>query len=92
MLSYAKSQTVDFFILYAENIVPVYTGSSNDYGAKYREKLQMIKCLKSTYNHPIIIFSAFLMPEDVQNELKSAGADLVSVGGLSLRMNLERLY
>ena len=40
----------------------------------------MIKCLKSRYSRPIIIFSALLIPEDVQKELKSAGADRVSVG------------
>ena len=40
----------------------------------------MIKYLKSRYNRPIIIFSAFLIPEDVQKELESAGANRVSVG------------
>jgi hypothetical protein len=80
LLSYAKSNAVDILILFLENIVPVYSGGSNDYGAKYREILQMIKCLKSRYQRPIIIFSAFLIPENVQKELESAGADRVSVG------------
>jgi hypothetical protein len=80
LLSYAKSNAVDIFILFLENIVPVYSGDSNDYGAMHSEKLQMIKCLKSRYQKPIIIFSAFLIPEDVQKELESAGADRVSVG------------
>ena len=80
LLSYAKFNAVDIFILFLENIVPIYSGGSNDYGAKHREILQMIKCLKSRYKRPVIIFSAFLMPEDVQKELESAGADRVSVG------------
>ena len=80
LLSYAKSLAVDLFILFLENIVPIYSGGSNDYGAMHSEKLQMIKCLKSRYQRPIIIFSAFLIPEDVQKELESAGADRVSVG------------
>ena len=80
LLSYANSNAVDLFILFLENIVPVYSESSNDYGAKHRENLQMIKCLKSRYQRPIIIFSAFMIPEDVQKELKSAGADRVIVG------------
>ena len=80
LLSYAKSQPVDIFILFIENVIPVYTGHSNDYEAKHREILQMIKYLKSRYQKPIIIFSAFLIPEEVQKELKSAGADRVSVG------------
>ena len=80
LLSYAKSNAVDIFILFIENVIPVYTGHSNDYGAKHSEILQMIKCLKSRYKRPIIIFSAFLIPEDVQKELESAGADRVSVG------------
>ena len=42
--------------------------------------LQMIECLKRRYKRPIIVFSAFMIPEDVQNELKGAGADRVSVG------------
>ena len=80
LLSYAKSNAVDIFILFIENVIPVYTGHINDYGAKHREILQMIRCLKSRYQRPIIIFSAFLIPEDVQKELESAGADRVSVG------------
>ena len=80
LLSYAKSNAVDIFILFIENVIPVYTGHVDDYGAKHREILQMIKFLKSRYQKPIIIFSAFLIPEDVQKELKSAGADRVSVG------------
>ena len=40
----------------------------------------MIKYLKSRYNRPIIIFSAFVIPENVQNKLESAGADRLSVG------------
>ena len=80
LLSYAKSNAVDIFILFLENIVPVYSGGSNDYGAMHSEKLQMVKCLKSRYKRPIIVFSAFMMPEDVQKELKDAGADRVSVG------------
>jgi hypothetical protein len=80
LLSYAKSHAVDIFILFLENIVPVYSVDSNDYGAMHSEKLQMIRCLKSMYQKPIIIFSAFLIPEEVQKELKSAGADRVSVG------------
>ena len=80
LLSYAKSNAVDIFILFLENIVPVYSGDSNDYEAKHREILQIIKCLKSRYKRPVIIFSAFLIPEEVQKELESAGADRVSVG------------
>ena len=80
LLSYAKSHTVDLFVLFLENIVPVYSEGSNDYGAMHSEKLQMIKCLKRRYKRPIIIFLSFVISEDVQNELKSAGADLVSVG------------
>ena len=80
LLSYAKSLAVDLFILFLENIVPIYSGGSNDYGAMHSEKLQMIKCLKRRYQRPIIIFSAFLIPKDVQKELKDAGADRVSVG------------
>jgi hypothetical protein len=80
LLSYAKSQAVDIFILFIENGIPVYSGHSNAYEAKHRETVQMIKCLKSRHQRPGIIFSAFLIPEDAQNELKSAGADLVSVG------------
>jgi len=80
LLSYAKFNAVDIFILFLENIVPIYSGGSNDYGAMHSEKLQMIKCLKRRYQRPIIIFSAFLIPKDVQKELKDAGADRVSVG------------
>jgi len=79
-LSYAKPHTVDPFDLFLENIVPVYSEGSNDYGAMHSEKLQVMKCLKRWYKRPIIIFSSFMIPEDVQIELKSAGADLVSVG------------
>ena len=79
LLSYAKSNAVGIFILFIENVIPVYTGHSNDYGAKHKEILQMIKCLKSRYQRPIIVFSAFLIPEDVQKELEGAGADRVSV-------------
>ena len=79
-LSYAKSQPVDLFILFLENIVHVYSGDSNDYGAMHSEKLQMVRFLKCRYQKPIIIFSAFLIPEDVQKELESAGADRISVG------------
>jgi hypothetical protein len=42
LLSYAKSNSVDIFILFIENVIPVYTGHVNDYGAKQRENLQMI--------------------------------------------------
>jgi hypothetical protein len=80
LLSYVKSNAVVLFILFLENIVPVYSRDSNDYGAMHSEKLQMIKCLKRRYQKPIIIFSAFLIPEDVQKELKDTGADRVSVG------------
>ena len=80
LLSYAKSNAVDIFILFLENIVPVYSGDSNDYGAMHSEKLQMVRFLKCRYQKPIIIFSAFLIPEDVQKELESAGADRISVG------------
>ena len=80
LLSYAKSLAVDLFILFIENIIQVYTEHSKDYGEKHREILQMIKCLKRRYNHPILIFSAFMIPEDVQKELASAGADRISLG------------
>ena len=80
LLSYANSNAVDLFILFLENIVHVYSGDSNDYGAMHSEKLQMVRFLKCRYQKPIIIFSAFLIPEDVQKELESAGADRVSVG------------
>ena len=80
LLSYAKSNAVDIFILFIENIIQVYTEHSKDYGEKHREILQTIKCLKSRYQKPIIILSAFLIPEDVQKELKSAGANQISVG------------
>jgi hypothetical protein len=46
----------------------------------HSEKLQMVRCLKSRYKRPVIIFSAFLIPEDIQKELQSAGADRVNVG------------
>ena len=80
LLSYAKSNAVDLFFLFLENIIPVYSGDSNDYGEIHSEKLRMIKCLKRSYNRPILIVSAFMIPEDVQKELESAGADRVSVG------------
>jgi 4-hydroxy-3-methylbut-2-enyl diphosphate reductase IspH len=41
---------------------------------------------------PIIIFSAFMIPEDVQKELNNAGADRLNVGCPSNRRNLERQY
>ena len=67
-------------------------GQIDDYDAKYREILQMTNCLKREYKRPIIIFSAFIIPEDVQEELKSAGADQVSVWGLSHWINSERRF
>lgn len=80
LLYYAKLQPLDIFILFIENVVPIYTGYLTDYEAKHSEKLEMITYLKSMYKRPIIIFSAFMIPEDVQNELKNAGADRISVG------------
>ena len=80
LLSYAKSQPVDIFILFIENVIPVYTGHVNDYEAMHSEKLQMVRCLKSRYKRPIILFSAFLIPKEVQKELESAGAYRVIVG------------
>ena len=80
VLSHAKSHAVDLFIMFLENIVPVYSGGSNDYEAMHSEKLQMVRCLKSRYKRPIILFSAFLIPKEVQKELESAGAYRVSVG------------
>ena len=80
LLSYAKFNAVDIFILFLENLVPVYSGGSNDYGSMHSEKLQMVRCLKSRYKRPIILFSAFLIPKEVQKELESAGAYRVIVG------------
>jgi hypothetical protein len=61
-------------------VIPIYSGGSNDYGAMHSKKLQMVRCFKSRYKRPVIIFSAFLIPEDIQKELQSAGADRVNVG------------
>ncbi len=52
----------------------------------------MVKYLKRRCNCPIIIFSAFINPENVQKELQSAVNNLVSKGWPVSQANVRDIF